>query len=1387
MKQNKFLALVLTLSMLLSLVCVVPTSAAVVADSNLVFDLNIENYNGTSTSSITDAKGNGTITLDSNAPGVGTYINQYGEVKKYLTFAKYDPDATKVYEDSPKRVLATLNSNVAQQDELTIEVWAKYPCFIPLKEKCDRMFALGGTAEKQQYFDVMMHTTAFHYRAGLTSAPAQINKIYYEKDLTAGGAKDYKDNWAHYVFTRKWTKDGDNDVLTSSIYLNGCVVRDNVVVEGADKSQETGTNLYIGNNTGLQGFLGQISSFKVYDVAFEQENAIANYNSQKKTYSELKAVVDLDFTGFNGNVNSVVDVSGAATISTLNKNAFERGVYTNLNGNAVPYLKNDNKNALVLDGSAFKNLPEQTISVWAKIPSNAGSSRLLNYTASSTDGAFFDAFLYPNKTLTLSVRPARTASGFIQGNQPWDQIHDKGQTDTWVHFLFVKKWDEDVAIGETGTLTYDTYVNGLRVTDGGNSGTNDSAVRSDEAGAKWYLAGGTELNGQLSNADISYFKIYDNAFTAKDVLREYESTYRDYMEKETLLDLGFTGEVGSAATLIDKAGHEGITFTTASNKSMENPVKVASFSSATGETKYLEFGELNTVVDEVYGGGVKIAGVNSGNLPEVTYEFWVRIPEYVSRRPGGRFFTLNSVNNSSTEGDLFDSYMHGGANFGFRPAISKIKNGNKVYSTGYGAFVNEQAWYKGQDLADQWVHFVYTKKWSNVEKFDSSSCGADSDGYLPIKDITDGARGNLEIAWYKNGELIPTSTQADNCYLQGYTQGNPGTYTNVYRRNEANSIIGLLMAPNASSANLHAQIGAFRVYNSALSKEDVDKLFASQALSYKDKISSFELVTPDSITVSPTAGEIELEFSNYIDGDSIDGNIELLKDGVPVKGGSFAYAKSANDMKVYIKHGALVGGSRYVIKIKSGVKSINGITLADDVYVDVTTNSTEYVNIDFNSSDYTENEAPALGKGLIYNSYNNETDQYEAGNTSAFVIKKDATTGKKFLQVKGGYDGGSKNTFLDVDSNFLPRINDGVLVADVSIRTQYGTDIGEFNTDANVMSYNDAYYYISCLRFSTTLRSHFFKDIQSESRDVESFAEASRNANGFFDARYIYQKNADGKYTATLYNLNDSSYVPFTSTPKGDVTAVKNIRVLHMYPINQAAYENDRAEIASIRIYKASEAFVLSSEGYDAANNSVSVTFSDDIKTESVVPANISVAKVSNNASATVASAEYNEATRTAVITFADKLAPNQDYEISFDGVVTVSGIAPGDFTFNAESAEVGVDGDTVFKNQNGVELKNTAGATKVISNFVFKNWTDAPVDCKFVMVAYEIVDGVPTIVKAIDIYDEDVTLDAGKDIEVGLAVDGLDAAKTYEIKVLIWDAFTNGEPHVNPLVLSAQ
>lgn len=188
----------------------------------------------------------------------------------------------------------------------------------------------------------------------------------------------------------------------------------------------------------------------------------------------------------------------------------------------------DSTGSIEIDGTNLVDADEMTFETWISINSSEKSTArrmfvIRDLEATSTMAEVVYAYTSSSSTAVLKNRLATVADS-DDDSERWiehstDDIYEFA--DTWRHYSFTRKWDE-----ETSMWITKTYINGTLV-----DSSEEEGVRLSEEGCKLYVGSNTtKVTGLTKGLKCSFgaFNVYGKELSDERIKEIYESSKNDY-------------------------------------------------------------------------------------------------------------------------------------------------------------------------------------------------------------------------------------------------------------------------------------------------------------------------------------------------------------------------------------------------------------------------------------------------------------------------------------------------------------------------------------------------------------------------------------------------------------------------------------------------------------------------------------------------------------------------------------------------------------------------------------------------------------------------------------------------------------------------------------------
>ncbi|MCK9479099.1 MAG: LamG domain-containing protein [Firmicutes bacterium] len=699
----------------------------------------------------------------------------------------------------------------------------------------------------------------------------------------------------------------------------------------------------------------------IFELAITGENGAATQANVSNTVEGNDSVLGIKGTPMIGEFHGA---AGTKKYLSFGDNVLD----------AVPADNQLNRAMVSVEDTNFINKDALTFEAWLK-PKSVTTSVYQHPFAlpsplTTTDYSGFEIFTVGN---SWRMR----VGGSYKGIE--NSVDMTGYCGNWTHIVVTRQWSND-------RWTSYTYVNGVQVP-GFNivNAQPNPAGRRDETGYILGIGNGNQHNGlRAFKGDIATFKVFNKILTPSEALANYNATlldftpcpetmeiesvtpakgllnpaggqiiinFNDFVDKDTLSGIAFTKsgdsvnigvvKTDAGATKIvrvefpaldkvasyvltipatvksvnnnavesavyhfsawtdalvfelDISGTSGIATVkdvsdavSGSSSDMEilGTLMLGSFQSYVGETKYISIGnsEITAVdgeKDPLNRSAILVQNDDFLGQNEMTIETWMK-PKWMSNAVNG--YGINypfSLSNGIINASSFETMIFGDS-FYVRPGGAS----GPVTLTNMSAY------------NDGWMHVAITRKWNNP----GSTSGTWS--YETF------VNGNKIDALSTTTASTTRLAETDHFLAIGHSSWNGD---NDSRR----------------TRSFRGDVAMFKVYNKLLTPADVLKNYHDTEGNFaisSDKEMEIVSVTPEGGKITTKAGKFVIEFSDYVDLDSLSGITLKKADGSAVKGVVFVDTASKFSKTVMVNHGTLEDRAEYILTIDTTVKSLGG-------------------------------------------------------------------------------------------------------------------------------------------------------------------------------------------------------------------------------------------------------------------------------------------------------------------------------------------------------------------------------------------------------------------------------------------------------------------------------
>ena len=590
-------------------------------------------------------------------------------------------------------------------------------------------------------------------------------------------------------------------------------------------------------------------------------------------------------------------------------------------------------------------------------------------------------------------------------------------------------------------------------------------------------------------------------------------------------------------------------------------------------------------------------------------------------------------------------------------------------------------------------------------------------------------------SWNSDNTAVSYKTYVNGTLVVGMS----GTATGV-RRDESAS--RLYIGSNSNERAFLGSIGSFKVYNAELSPEKILDDYYTEYGDYHEIDTTLYLTStlPDS-TISAEAGEIDLTFNTAIDQTTLNHITFTKADGSPVRGG--VYKSVSDDGKtISLSHGTLEHNSDYILNIPSTVKTIYN-KYFEGKKVTLTAKRDCYLWEDFSGDDYVVNSLAPMNKGITYMSRSVNNDN------SLAVVKKTAS-GKKYVSLITDTKG------KDTKASYIPTTpisNDDIIVELVVRASDVGAarDILRVNGTNRYADYRNKY---------VLIKGRTLAGVDSVDSD------------GFHHIKSVLRKDTDGNYAFYMYNMLSPETLPVIySGEETGFSSLKNLQLLHIYPMEES-HVSQSSDLAMAKIYVHKDLKIINVS--DVSDNSLYVTFSDDVDATTFRPGNIKVLKSGAEISEAYLT-RYDALNRRLIITFPKGLETGDDYSISLSGINDTHGYVYNyvkDFSCLNENVSLV---DTVdFKDADGNSIVSLKGKNYTETTVSLKNNYNTEIKATTVLALYEggQIAEKSVVTKVLNPSEE-------ASFTNSLDLSEYDLSENHNVKLFIW----NGNGSYNPII----
>ena len=719
----------------------------------------------------------------------------------------------------------------------------------------------------------------------------------------------------------------------------------------------------------------------------------------------------------------------------------------------------------------------------------------------------------------------------------------------------------------------------------------------------------------------------------------------------------------------------------------DNPQKL-SFDTIFGTKYYLHFRDNKN--DAHTNRRVEYLDRDVLNLQNSTIEFWGRVGAYASTDPDRAYIRPFAIAKAASDSASCE-FMIADSDFFVRPG-----------RTSAGAMFTDR-FRPSEYYGNKWAHYVITRAFNAA-------------GTSVVYEI------------YVNGVKL-----TDGC-------GTADAHKNLESDNDYHLYIG----NSSSSQAMVGDIAEFRVYNKVLDAATIANYYNSSSSNFVQLADtlSVESVSLAEGDIPMNAGTLTVDFNNYLNKSTVDGNIYFVKaNGDEILGKTKINCVGDYSKRIEIRYGDLEPGEDYKLVITPGLKSLNNKFIAGGAQYNYSVISNVLTELDFSEPQYVvgENLPEIPGYSFI-------SDDVQGSRTHLNI--RQTESGKKYLELSATQV--TKNAKITYDfQNVSP---DDIIVVESIIRPN-GSTVARNVNEINGVGSN----------YGNMSTGHVV---------VKGTAVTGANSydeDGFFHIEFKYEKDSSGKYSITARDLVDTTR-PSVFVPGSDfnVGTLNKIVPTHLYvPAANADKLNETADLAYFKVYKTGKPEVFSTdfENYKVSENTTGILFNSSIDPMSLDDDSFKVTKADGTPVDAVYDG-YSEANRTAYIKFNTFLDYNTEYRVEISpeitnlyGVNLSSGTV---LTFTTPGYDV--SSAATFTNEGGTDLGSAATVTDLNTNVTLTNNTSDAKNCMVTVIVYDATGRITNI--------ETVNAVAAANTNTPVAVTnlGVNMQSGYSAELFVWD-----------------
>ncbi|MCK9479102.1 MAG: Ig-like domain-containing protein [Firmicutes bacterium] len=646
--------------------------------------------------------------------------------------------------------------------------------------------------------------------------------------------------------------------------------------------------------------------------------------------------------------------------------------------NAAPADNQLNRAMVAVQDAEFINKDTLTFETWFR-PKNTTTAIISHpfsiiSPSTSTDSSAFEILANGDYWY---IR----AGGNYQGAQigRWMTDYISGN---WMHMVTTRQWNP-----ATNRWVSKTYINGaheptLDIDAIPVPAPASNPLRKNENGYVLGIGNANQNNGlRALKGDIATFKVYNKILTASEALDNYNATVMDFVAlPETMQIENVTPEGGviNSATdeikidfnnYVDKNTLSGITFKKSGDSANIGVVKTAE---GVIKTVRVEYPSLDEGANYVLTIPATVKSINNYSVEPAVYNYsaWTDALVFELNISGtnGQAATVGDVSNKvagSTSvlgikgtpmineyqgSDGIRKYLSFGDNvLDAAPADNQLNRA--MVSVEDANFINKDAltfetWIRPKNTTNVVSYHPFsivspltTTDYSAFEIFTVGNywymrAGGNYKGAQAAAWVTDYADKwiHMVVTRQWNGSKWTSFTYLNGVRFTGFDINNVQP-SPTGRKDEVGYVLGI---GNANQSNglraLKGDIGSFKVYNKIFTPQEALAKYYATAAGFTEPSDTMEIesVTPADGLLNPAEGEITINFSDFVDKNTL-GDITLKKSGDAVNKGAVKTDEGSTKI-VRVEYSSLDEGVNYVLTIPATIKNTGNVAVVPGVY-----------------------------------------------------------------------------------------------------------------------------------------------------------------------------------------------------------------------------------------------------------------------------------------------------------------------------------------------------------------------------------------------------------------------------------------------------------------------